>query len=111
MGLRRLERIGMEAIQTRVGCLTDWLIARLLELRHGNGRALVRIYGPASGAMRGGTVTMNFYDPDGHLLDYRRIDELAGLAGDLAQHRLLLQSRRRRMGRGPDRRRHARGRR
>ena len=29
-------------------------------------------------AMRGGTVTMNFYDPDGHLLDYRRVEELAG---------------------------------
>ena len=28
--------------------------------------------------MRGGVVTMNFYDPDGHLLDYRRIEELAG---------------------------------
>ena len=24
---------------------------------------------------------MNFYDPDGHLLDYRRIEELAGLEG------------------------------
>ena len=81
MGLRRLGAIGMEAIGTRVGCLTEWLIARLLELRHANGRALVRIYGPASGAMRGGTVTMNFYDPDGHLIDYRRIDELAGLEG------------------------------
>jgi len=29
-------------------------------------------------AMRGGVVTMNFYDPEGHLLDYRRIEELAG---------------------------------
>ena len=28
--------------------------------------------------MRGGIVTMNFYDPDGHLLDYRRVEELAG---------------------------------
>ena len=26
---------------------------------------------------RGATVTMNFYDPDGHLLDYRRVEELA----------------------------------
>ena len=24
---------------------------------------------------------MNFYDPDGHLLDYRRIEELGGLEG------------------------------
>jgi selenocysteine lyase/cysteine desulfurase len=38
---------------------------------------MVRIYGPATTASRGGTVTMNFYDPEGHLLDYRRIEELA----------------------------------
>jgi selenocysteine lyase/cysteine desulfurase len=38
----------------------------------------VRLYGPITTAMRGGVVTMNFYDPDGHLLDYRRIEELAG---------------------------------
>ena len=24
---------------------------------------------------------MNFYDPDGHLLDYRRVEELAGRSG------------------------------
>jgi selenocysteine lyase/cysteine desulfurase len=30
--------------------------------------------------MRGGTVTMNLYDPAGHMLDYRRIEELAGQA-------------------------------
>ncbi len=81
IGLRRMQRIGMDAIQTRVGCLTNWLLNRLLALRHRNGRALVRIYGPASSFMPGGTVTMNFYDPDSHLLDYRRIDELAGLQG------------------------------
>ena len=79
IGIRHLERIGMDTIQTRVGCLTDWLIGELLALRHSNGRHMVRIYGPGTTAMRGGTVTMNFYDPNGHLLDYRRVDELAGL--------------------------------
>jgi selenocysteine lyase/cysteine desulfurase len=39
---------------------------------------MVRIYGPSTMKMRGGTVTLNCYDPDGHLLDYRRIEELAG---------------------------------
>jgi len=81
MGLDRLDRIGMDTIQTRIACLTRWLLHRLLELKHGNGRPMIRLYGPATGEMRGGTVTMNFYDPDGHLLDYRRIDELAGLDG------------------------------
>ena len=61
---------------------------------------MVRIYGPATTTQRGGTITMNFYDPDGHLLDYRRVEELAGARADLAAHRLLLQP-----GRGRDRRR------
>ncbi len=38
---------------------------------------MVRIYGPATTTMRGGAITLNFYDPDGHLLDYRRVEELA----------------------------------
>lgn len=79
IGIRHLERIGMDTIRTRVGCLTEWLITELLALRHSNGRHMVRIYGPETMAMRGGTVTMNFYDSSGHLLDYRRIEELAGL--------------------------------
>jgi molybdenum cofactor sulfurtransferase len=78
IGLQHLASVGMAAIETRVSCLTRWLLTQLLELRHTNGRHMVRIYGPATAAARGGTVTMNFYDPDGHLLDYRRIEELAG---------------------------------
>lgn len=77
IGLGHLASIGIDAIQARVRCLTGWLLAQLLDLRHSNGRPMVRIYGPVTTADRGGTVTMNFYDPDGHLLDYRRIEELA----------------------------------
>jgi len=77
IGLRHLQSVGLETIQTRVHCLTDWLITRLLALRHGNGRPMVRLYGPANMEQRGGTVTLNFYDPEGHLVDYRRIEELA----------------------------------
>jgi molybdenum cofactor sulfurtransferase len=78
IGLRLIERVGMKAIQTRVQCLTDWLLTELLALRHANGRPMVRLYGPATTTLRGGTVAMNFYDPNGRLLDYRRIEELAG---------------------------------
>ena len=77
IGLRHLASIGIETIQVRVGCLTDWLLKQLLDLRHTSGRHMVRIYGPVTAAARGGTVTMNFYDADGHLLDYRRVEELA----------------------------------
>jgi molybdenum cofactor sulfurtransferase len=77
IGLQHLERIGIETIQARVASLTAWLLSGLLDLRHSNGRHMVRIYGPTTMAMRGATITMNFYDPDGHLLDYRRVEELA----------------------------------
>ena len=77
IGLGLMERIGIDTIQVRVRALTAWLLERLLALHHGNGRPMVRIYGPVGTAMRGGTVTFNLYDPDGHLLDYRRVEELA----------------------------------
>ncbi len=80
IGLRHLQQVGMTTIQTRVNCLTEWLITQLLAIRHGNGRPMVRLYGPANMVMRGGTVTLNFYDPQGHLVDYRRVEELAGEA-------------------------------
>ena len=69
--------MGIETIQTRVRCLTRWMLERLLELRHSNGRLMVRIYGPVTMEGRGGTVTMNVYDANGRLLDYRRVEELA----------------------------------
>jgi selenocysteine lyase/cysteine desulfurase len=81
IGLRHLQSIGIEVIAERIRCLTGWLLDELLALRHGNGRAMVRIYGPATTEHRGGTVTFNLCDPQAHLLDYRRIEELAGEEG------------------------------
>jgi molybdenum cofactor sulfurtransferase len=77
IGLRHIQRIGIDTINTRVQALGGWLLQKLLALRHANGRHMVRIYGPATMADRGATLTMNFYDPDGHLIDYRRVEELA----------------------------------
>ena len=81
MGLELMERVGVETIAARVKALTGWLLEQLLALRHSNGRAMVRLYGPAATEQRGGTVTLNLYDPEGHLLDYRRVEELAGEEG------------------------------
>lgn len=85
-GLSQLSRVGMTAITTRVRCLTGWLLAELLALRHTNGKPMVRLYGPATTEGRGGTITLNIYDPDGHLVDYRRVEELA------AAHRISLRT-------------------
>jgi len=78
IGLRHIESIGIEAIGERIACLTGWCLEELMALRHSNGRAMVRIYGPVTMDSRGGTITLNLYDPHGHLFDYRRIEELAG---------------------------------
>jgi selenocysteine lyase/cysteine desulfurase len=50
---------------------------QLLALKHSNGRGLVRIYGPTSLERRGGTVTMNFYDPEGRVIDHLQVERLA----------------------------------
>ena len=80
-GLRHLRSIGMDVINTRVRSLTSWLLERLVRLQHSNGHHMVRIYGPITTDSRGGTIAMNFYDPEGHLLDYRRVEEMAGQQG------------------------------
>lgn len=77
IGLKYLNSIGVETIHWRVMALTGWLLDNLLALRHSNGRSLITVYGPTTTTARGGTITINFYDPDGHLLDYRRIEALA----------------------------------
>jgi selenocysteine lyase/cysteine desulfurase len=81
IGLRHLAKAGIDAIHSRVMCLTGWLLTQLVALRHANGRPMVRIYGPITTAGRGAIITMNFYDPAGHLVDYRRVEELAGQQG------------------------------
>jgi len=77
IGLKHLESIGLDIIHERIHCLTGWLLEQLYTLRHSNGKPQVRIYGPANLDMRGGTITMNFYDPENRLIDYRRVEELA----------------------------------
>lgn len=81
IGLKHLQRVGMDRIQAHVQQLTGELLRQLLALRHANGRPLVRLYGPAGTDQRGGTVTLNFYDAQGHLVDYRRVEELASEQG------------------------------
>jgi molybdenum cofactor sulfurtransferase len=79
IGLRHIANIGTAMIHTRVKCLTGCLLDELSALHHGNGTPLVRIYGPVDTRDRGGTVTMNFYDPAGHFIDHRMVEQLANL--------------------------------
>ncbi len=76
-GLDFIESIGLELIHRRVKMLTGWLIEGLLGLRHGNGRSLVQLYGPRDTAKRGGTVTFNFCDSAGRIIDHQAIEARA----------------------------------
>lgn len=86
IGLRWIESIGVDMIHTRVTCLTAWLIDQLLSLRHSNGNPLIRLYGPANTIMRGGTVQVNFFDPNGRLFDCNDVERLAN------EHRISLRA-------------------
>jgi len=77
IGLNHIGRIGYDTIHTRVTCLTGWLLEQLSSLKHSNGLPIVKIYGPEDTAMRGGTITMNFFDPNGHFIDHLRVEERA----------------------------------
>lgn len=78
IGLEHLERVGVETIHTRVGCLTAELLDRLGGLRHATGSPLVRIHGPRDGRARGATIAFALHDPAGRAYDVDRVEQLAG---------------------------------
>jgi selenocysteine lyase/cysteine desulfurase len=77
IGLKFIESIGINLIHTRVMCLAGWLIKQLLSLRHSNGQPVIRLYGPPNTYMRGGTVQVNFFDPEGEMFDCYELEKLA----------------------------------
>jgi molybdenum cofactor sulfurtransferase len=81
IGLRHLERVGLDRIKANCRNLSQWLIGELLALGHSNGRQLTRLYGPASAEMRGGTVTVNFYDPLDRVISHLRVEDEAARRG------------------------------
>ncbi len=77
IGLNYLNTIGIETIHERVMCLTSWLLDSLLSARHSNGTPLVQVYGPHDCHMRGGTIALNFLNPDGSIVDERVVEQRA----------------------------------
>ncbi len=74
IGLNHLEAIGYPVIHERVKCLTGWLLDNLTQMEHVSGEPLVRVYGPITTEMRGGAVTVNFFDRAGNPIDHRTIE-------------------------------------
>jgi selenocysteine lyase/cysteine desulfurase len=77
IGLRRLERVGMDAIHDHVRGLTVELLDVLDGLRHTGGAPGAVIYGPRTSDGRGATVAFNFLHPDGRVIDERYVDRVA----------------------------------
>ena len=77
IGLRLLERIGIETIHARVEMLGTSLLKTLGSLRHANGAPAATIYGPRDFDRRGATVAFNFLHPDGRIVDERYVDRVA----------------------------------
>lgn len=80
IGLQHITEIGIDAIHTRVACLTGWLLDELAALRHSNDAPVARVYGPLNLHARGGTVTLNLYDAHGHFFDHRLVEQRANRA-------------------------------
>jgi molybdenum cofactor sulfurtransferase len=78
IGLRFLDRIGIQTIHARVVALAEGLLEALGSLRHSNGSPAATIYGPRSGRRRGATIAFNFLHPDGRVVDERYVDRVAG---------------------------------
>jgi len=81
IGLDHLEAAGIDALHTRVTCLTGWLLEEMATLRHSNGAPLFRIFGPQTTDARGATIAFNFADPFGQTPDYQHTEAMAGEAG------------------------------
>lgn len=77
IGLTHIQAISYDLIHTRVTLLAEYLLSELENLRHPDGSPLARVYGPLTTDGRGGTVTMNFYDARGRVLDHREIERRA----------------------------------
>jgi molybdenum cofactor sulfurtransferase len=86
IGLRHIERIGIDTIARRVEVLGTWLLAQLQELRHSDGSPAARIYGPGTWDGRGATISFNFLHVDGRVVDERYVDRVA------AEHEISLRT-------------------
>jgi molybdenum cofactor sulfurtransferase len=86
IGLRHLERVGIDTISRRVEALGTLLLAELQALRHSDGSPATRVYGPATWDRRGATISFNFLHPDGREVDERYVDRLA------AQHAISVRT-------------------
>jgi selenocysteine lyase/cysteine desulfurase len=77
IGLDWIESIGIHTISLRTQLLTGWLLDQLQQVRHTNGRPVVRVYGPRDTRDRGASVALNILDASGAVWNCERVESLA----------------------------------
>jgi selenocysteine lyase/cysteine desulfurase len=82
-GIAFRDRIGLSRLTANVMELTGELIAGLQNLRHADGSAATRIYGPGNLDRRGATVAFNALDRDGRPVPFGLVEHRASGAGVL----------------------------
>jgi selenocysteine lyase/cysteine desulfurase len=76
-GLRFLQSIGYDVISKRMKCLTKYLLDEIQNYIHSNGSPLVKIYGPLDVENRGGTISLNFFKPNGQIISKEILEKEA----------------------------------
>lgn len=76
-GLDWINQMGMNKIQEKLFCLTDYLLSELQQLQHSNGKKLIHIFGPSNSEKRGSTMIMNFFDRNENKIDVTEIEQRA----------------------------------
>jgi len=78
IGLDYIEKIGMDRINKRVKSLAKYLYQELNKLNHSNGQPMTRVFGPLECRENvGGTIILNFFNPDGALVPSEIIESRA----------------------------------
>lgn len=76
-GLKFIDAVGIENINSRVSVLTQLVLEKMKSLKHSNGSRLIQIFGPQENTYRGGTVIFNYFDVKGNKYPFETIQELA----------------------------------
>ena len=79
-GLAFLEALGVSNVGRHATALAMRLVRELMQLRHGHGAPLVRLYGPTDDVDRGATVAFNVLDANGGVIPFSLVEEHARAA-------------------------------
>ena len=79
-GFHVRREVGIERASAYTTALTGYLLDGLRSMAHGGGAPLVRVYGPATPAMRGATVSFNVLARDGSVVPFEEVETRANAA-------------------------------